>query len=62
MGLLFVRLTPRKDHKRMAQGILLAVTVWMIASVFLVALRCDLAQPWIFINPQCTDAVCGSSG
>ena len=58
MALLFVRLTPRKDHKRVAQGILLAITVWLVVSILITALRCDLARPWIFINPKCDGAVC----
>jgi len=58
MALLFIRLTPRKDHKRVATGILGTVTVWLVVSIFLVALRCNLSHPWIFINPSCTDSVC----
>ncbi|KAL8923699.1 MAG: hypothetical protein Q9208_004451 [Pyrenodesmia sp. 3 TL-2023] len=57
MALLYTRLTPRADHKRLALGIRVIVTVWLIMSIFLVALRCDLSQPWIFINPRCKDAV-----
>ncbi|KAI4112533.1 MAG: hypothetical protein LQ345_006332 [Seirophora villosa] len=57
MALLFTRLTPRADHKRLAFGIRIIVTVWLVLSIFLVALRCDLSEPWIFIDPRCKDAV-----
>lgn len=58
MALLFIRLTPRKEHKRVATGILGVVSLWLVVSIFLVALRCNLSHPWIFINPSCTDSVC----
>ena len=29
----------------------------MVISVFIVALRCDPSQPWIFINAQCANLV-----
>lgn len=58
MALLFIRLTPLKEHKRAATRILGAVSLWLIISIFLVALRCNLSHPWIFIDPGCTDSVC----
>lgn len=57
VGFLFLRLSPDKNHNMMSNMILLASTVLMAISVFLVALRCDLAHPWIFINGQCTNVV-----
>ena len=32
-------------------------TVFMVASVFAVCLRCDLAAPWLFANVQCPGLV-----
>ncbi len=29
----------------------------MIISVFIIAIRCDAAEPWIYINAQCTNLV-----
>ena len=57
MALLFTRLTPRHDQKKLALGLRITVTVWLVLSIFLVALRCNLSQPWIFFDPKCTDAV-----
>ncbi|KAL8887479.1 MAG: hypothetical protein Q9215_004954 [Flavoplaca cf. flavocitrina] len=57
MALLFTRLTPRHDQKKLALVLRITVTVWLVLSIFLVALRCNLSQPWIFFDPKCTDAV-----
>lgn len=57
VGFLFLRLSPDKNHKMMSNMILLASTVLMVVSVFIVALRCDLTHPWIFVNEQCTNLV-----
>ena len=57
MALLFLRLTPQKTHQSVAKGILIATSVWLVVSIFLIALRCDLSHPWIFINPKCTSIV-----
>ncbi|KAL8671178.1 MAG: hypothetical protein Q9168_004313 [Polycauliona sp. 1 TL-2023] len=57
MALLFTRLTPRADQKKLALGLRITVTIWLVLSFFLVALRCNLSQPWIFIEPKCTDAI-----
>lgn len=35
----------------------MTVTVWLVLSVFLIALQCNLSRPWIFMDPHCTDAV-----
>jgi len=29
----------------------------MIISIFIVAFRCDVIKPWVFINAQCNDLV-----
>ncbi|KAI4228446.1 MAG: hypothetical protein L6R36_001637 [Xanthoria steineri] len=57
MALLFTRLTPRADQKRLALGLRITVTVWLVLSVFLIALQCNLSRPWIFMDPQCRDAI-----
>lgn len=41
----------------MSNVILLASTVLIVISIFIVALRCDLAYPWIFIDAQCPGLV-----
>ncbi|CAF9920580.1 MAG: hypothetical protein HETSPECPRED_004291 [Heterodermia speciosa] len=57
VALTFIRLTPQKKHKTVARGIMVATTVWLVLSIFLIALRCDLSQPWIFIGTKCQDLV-----
>ncbi|KAI4237843.1 MAG: hypothetical protein LQ349_001538 [Xanthoria aureola] len=57
MALLFTRLTPRADQKRLALALRITVTVWLVLSVFLIALQCNLSRPWIFMDPHCTDAI-----
>ncbi|MCJ1269405.1 hypothetical protein MMC22_009297 [Lobaria immixta] len=44
---LFLRLTPNKRHVRFCYGILGTSTIWVVASIFAVALRCQLSQPWV---------------
>lgn len=61
VALTFIRLTPQKKHKTVARGIMVATTVWLVLSIFLIALRCDLSQPWIFIGTKCQDLVRRSS-
>ncbi|KAE9367678.1 hypothetical protein N431DRAFT_349139 [Stipitochalara longipes BDJ] len=55
VALLLLRLSPQREHNLVSYGILASSTVLMIVSVFMVALRCDMAEPWIFINSQCTN-------
>ena len=54
---LFLRLTPNYYHVLASRAILAATTVWAVASILMVALRCNLVEPWIFINVQCTNLV-----
>ena len=54
MAFLFRRLGANKSHV-LAFNILLGVIGLIgVASVFFVALRCNLSRPWDFINGQCT--------
>jgi hypothetical protein len=54
VAFLSLRLSPNKGHTVTLYVILLGATVLMFISIFVVALRCDLAHPWIFIDPPCT--------
>ncbi|KAK3705641.1 hypothetical protein LTR37_013249 [Vermiconidia calcicola] len=50
---LLMRLGVTKQHK-MAFGAMLAfVALWSVASVFALALQCDLSQPWRLAGTQC---------
>ncbi|KAH7383048.1 hypothetical protein BKA64DRAFT_749130 [Cadophora sp. MPI-SDFR-AT-0126] len=53
VALLFIRLSPNKWHNLASYSILGISTVFMLISVFIVSLRCDLTQPWIFIGASC---------
>lgn len=44
---LFLRLTPNKRHIRFCYGILGTSSIWVVASLFAAALRCQLSQPWV---------------
>ena len=57
VALTFIRLTPQKRHKSVAKGIIIATCGWLLTSIFLISLRCDLSHPWIFVNTKCTDLV-----
>jgi hypothetical protein len=37
---------------------LAVLSLWFVASVFAVSLKCDLSQPWIEYNAQCSGLVC----
>jgi len=57
VAFLFLRLSPINRHTLASKVVLLVATVFTFVSIFLVALRCDLAHPWIFINEQCKNLV-----
>ncbi|KAH8878999.1 hypothetical protein GQ53DRAFT_739354 [Thozetella sp. PMI_491] len=51
---LFIRLSPYKRHIFSSQGCILLATLFAIASLLMSGIRCDLSEPWIFINNSCT--------
>lgn len=51
--LLLIRLTPNRIHVVFFRTLLGFSTFWIVISVFMVALRCDLSQPWIQYNVRC---------
>ena len=53
---LFLRLTPNKHHVMFCWGIMATSTVWAVASIFAVALRCQLSQPWV-VDEHCVNVV-----
>lgn len=53
---LFLRLTPNKAHKLFCWTIMGTSTLWVILSIFIVALRCQLSQPWV-VNEHCVNVV-----
>jgi len=55
VALLTLRLSPNKSHFATLNTIAFWFTILLaVISTFVIALRCNLAQPWIFIDPPCT--------
>lgn len=58
IAFLFLRLSPDKRHNLASYIVLGASTIFMVVSVMVVTLRCNLAHPWIFVNDRlCNDVV-----
>ncbi|KFY95000.1 hypothetical protein V498_03592 [Pseudogymnoascus sp. VKM F-4517 (FW-2822)] len=55
VALLLSRLSSDKRHNWMSRVILLTAAIFATISIFIVALRCDISRPWIFINEQCSN-------
>ncbi len=49
---LTLRLSPDKRHNLASNVVLGAATLFLIISLFIVALGCDSSKPWLFINAQ----------
>jgi len=47
------RLSPDKRHNLASTAVLGAASVFVVISLFLVGLGCELSQPWLLINTQC---------
>ena len=57
VALLFLRLSPDRNHMISSYAFLGSSTVFLVASIFAVCLRCDLAAPWLFADQQCPGLV-----
>lgn len=57
MAFLFLRLSPDKKHGLVAYIIAASATLFMVVSVFMVAIKCNTSHPWIFIGEQCPGVV-----
>ncbi|KUI63712.1 hypothetical protein VM1G_10502 [Cytospora mali] len=55
VALLFIRLTPEQKHILASYVVLGGSTLLMVVSEILVAVRCDISQPWIFVGDKCSD-------
>lgn len=51
------RLTSIDTHKKVVMRASAFTAVWTVASVFAVALQCDLSRPWLIVGEQCDGAV-----
>ncbi|OCL15262.1 hypothetical protein AOQ84DRAFT_329710 [Glonium stellatum] len=55
IALLFMRLSPGKNHIKVSKFALISSIVWAVVSIFMVALKCNLSQPWVEYNQKCTN-------
>ncbi|ERT01164.1 hypothetical protein HMPREF1624_02406 [Sporothrix schenckii ATCC 58251] len=54
IALLLMRLSRDPSHSVMARILLVASAVYFVVSIFVVAIRCDLSQPWNDAVPGCS--------
>ena len=57
VAMLFLRLSPDRVHIRGSQAVLGTCTVFVVASILIASLRCDLASPWVFAEGGCSGLV-----
>lgn len=57
--LLFLRLSPYETHKLVSCIFIGASAVLITISVFIISLRCEIAEPWLFVGIQCPGLVSG---
>lgn len=51
------RLTPNKTYLRFCTAVGALCGAWGVGGVLSLALKCDLAEPWITIGEKCTNLV-----
>jgi hypothetical protein len=51
------RLTPSSIYVRLCTGMAALCAAWGTGGVLALALRCDLAEPWIIIGAKCPNLV-----
>jgi hypothetical protein len=52
VALFFLRLSPLRSNRRIAQGIIAVVGVSGIAAILVLSIVCDLSQPWRYLSPS----------
>jgi len=52
------RLTSYGTHKRIFFGVAAFTLLWMLGSFLALALQCEILQPWLVADEQCTGTVC----
>jgi hypothetical protein len=57
VSLLLLRISPQKEHQWASYGILGSSTLFMFISTMIVAFRCNVAEPWVFIDAHCVNLV-----
>ena len=54
---LLLRLCADKRQKRFFIGALASNGLWLVSSIFAIALQCNIVQPWILVGGQCDGLV-----
>ena len=57
VALLFKRISPDRSHNLVASTILATCGVFALASILLVAVRCDVLHPWLLKSEQCRSSL-----
>jgi hypothetical protein len=52
-----LRLSPARRHKLVFYGVAGVVAAWTVASIFTLALQCNISHPWITVGERCTGVV-----
>ena len=56
-----LQLTASPPQRRLFYGALGFIAMWTFASLFALALQCDLSRPWLLIGQKCPAVVCNAS-
>jgi hypothetical protein len=54
---LYLHLTPNRAHNRTSWAVMGLSTVWVICSIFMIGVNCELNQPWADIAARCSNMV-----
>lgn len=57
VALFILRLSPFDGHRALIWGVMTVVAIWLAASVFALALQCDVSQPWVLEGARCSGSV-----
>jgi len=51
----FLQLTPNKYHNRASWAVMGVSTLWLVCSIFMIGVNCELNQPWGDIAARCSN-------
>jgi hypothetical protein len=57
MSFFLLRLTMYKNHRKVYYSVAALIAAWTVASLFAIALKCDLGHPWIILDEKCPGEV-----
>ena len=56
-----LQLTANPPQRRVFYSALGVISIWTFASLFALALQCDLSHPWLLVGQKCSAVVCNAS-